>query len=254
MIACPYSDHEAHFLEITLPDVIPLGPGHWKLNASILDDPAYKDIVHNFWKGWQNKRSQYKSPLNWWDIGKTKIRDLTIKYCSEKAKSVKQDRANLMSSIDRLKSELDRGRVSVLPEYQLALQNLKQFDEAEVKAQQIRSRARWVEEGESSSKYFFNLEKRHGQDKYISAISSGDKVLTDISDILDDWVNFYTDLFKADPDIDTDLQDELLTNIKETLDNDSAQSCEGPVTPGECFEALKGMCSNKSPGSDGLTK
>jgi hypothetical protein len=30
------------------------------------------------------------------------------------------------------------------------------------------------------------------------------------------------------------------------------QSCEGPLTPGECWTAISQMANNKSPGSDGL--
>ena len=35
---------------------------------------------------------------------------------------------------------------------------------------QVRSRARWAEEGESSTAYFFRLEKKRATDRYISAL------------------------------------------------------------------------------------
>ena len=34
----------------------------------------------------------------------------------------------------------------------------------------MRARARWIEEGESSSAYFFGLEKKRGADRWVSAV------------------------------------------------------------------------------------
>ena len=38
------------------------------------------------------------------------------------------------------------------------------------------------------------------------------------------------------------------------LSEDDRTSCKGKLTLNECWEALKSMSSNKSPGIDGLTK
>ena len=124
MINCPYSDHEAHFLEFSLPDSTPLGPGHWKFNCSILVEDGYIKLVNDFWSSWQSKKTNYKSILNWWDIGKTKLKNLTIKYCSDRAKALKSKRVRLQSIIDNLKVNIDNGSTSDFLDYKSALFDL----------------------------------------------------------------------------------------------------------------------------------
>ena len=41
IILCPFSDHCAVLLCVTVPDVVPPGPGLWKLNTSILEESDY---------------------------------------------------------------------------------------------------------------------------------------------------------------------------------------------------------------------
>ena len=45
---CPFSDHSAVSLTWSLPDSISRGPGLWKLNCSVLDDPDYVDLMSSF--------------------------------------------------------------------------------------------------------------------------------------------------------------------------------------------------------------
>ena len=47
---------------------------------------------------------------------------------------------------------------------------------------------------------------------------------------------------------------DVFTNIDiHSLCEEEADSCEGLLTEAECWNSLKGMNNNKSPGSDGLT-
>lgn len=116
----------------------------------------------------------------------------------------------------------------------------------------MRSRVKWAEEGETSSRYFLNLEKRRGASDWISAMKSSEGfVLTSIGDICDSWSDFYKSLFTACA-IDPVAQSDLLSNVTLSLTAEQSALCEGHLVLDEVHAALFGMARNKSPGSDGL--
>ena len=116
----------------------------------------------------------------------------------------------------------------------------------------MRARARWIEEGESSSAYFFQLEKKHSVDGWISAIWRDDgTIVSSPDDLCLFFSSFYSSLFTASP-TDASAEDSLLNNIESSLPAGQAELCEGLLTVEECFEALSGMAKRKAPGSDGV--
>ena len=52
----------------------------------------------------------------------------------------------------------------------LSVLELAKFDLEVARGAYVRSRVRWVEEGESSSAFFFRLERKRGVDRRISAL------------------------------------------------------------------------------------
>ena len=58
--------------------------------------------------------------------------------------------------------------------------NIKRLEEKLAEGAKIRSKAAFLEQNEKCSKYFFNLEKKHGQDKLIKAVRDpADRLVTD---------------------------------------------------------------------------
>ena len=90
---------------------------------------------------------------------------------------------------------------------------------------QVRSRARWVEDGETSSAYFFRLEKC-GADRWTSAIKLDDgTIVSSPTNLRAALADFYTSLFSA---IRTDpvIHDSLLCNVSSSLSLGMAALCE----------------------------
>ena len=252
ILVCPYSDHDVCALSFSLPSVVPRGPGYWKLNTSILDEPEYQTLIRSFWTEWKAQETSYNTPQNWWDVGKLKIKSLTIQYCTSRAKRKRSRRAMLTSRANLLKSELDKGRVSVLDEYKSVLGELNNLNFQDARGAQVRSRSRWCEEGETSSAYFLRLEKKRKSDSWVSGVRLPDKsVVSDIHGLLFHWSSFYKNLFTS-VETDPSIQTELLDSLESTLSADEAASCEGPLSLEESFIALQGMAHRKTPGSDGL--
>ena len=48
ILPCPFSDHCALSFSFVLPDSVPMGPGLWKLNLSILEEDEYVSLITDF--------------------------------------------------------------------------------------------------------------------------------------------------------------------------------------------------------------
>ena len=182
--------------------------------------------------------------------GKVSSRVLTIKYCCERSRSRSTHHDLLVRLIDHLKAKVDGESLSCVGPYHSALAELTKFDLEAARGAQVRSRARWVEEGETSSAYFFRLEKTCGADRWISAIKQDDgTIVSSPADLCSSFTAFYTCLFSA-TSTDRAVRSALLGNVTSSLSPDMAALCEGPLTPTECLSAQQGMAKSKAPGLD----
>ena len=198
IVACLLSDHCAVSLFMSFPDVVPPGPGLWKLNTSVLEEEGYVHLISKFWNGWRCQRYLFPSLDKWWEAGKSRIKGLSIRYCCScsSAFSVKTDLLSRLSS--HLKDWVDNGQLSLVETYHSVLHQLAEVDVEVAKGAQVRGCARWIEEGESSSAYFFHLEKKRGADRWISAIRNDDRtIILAPDDLCLSFSSFYSSLFTA---------------------------------------------------------
>jgi len=120
----------------------------------------------------------------------------------------------------------------------------------------IRSRCRWAEEGEKSTKYFCNLEKRTCEKKNIHRILSDDAsvIISDPKTILDRISKFYENLYSQDVVTNqSDKFDDFLNPLDiPQLSEDDKINLETPITKNEIYKTITSMQLNKTPGYDGL--
>jgi len=117
----------------------------------------------------------------------------------------------------------------------------------------IRSRAKWTEEGEKNSSYFFALEKRNYKRKSLSALNINNTLCKDPAQISDFISLFYENLYKSEFQEDrceTFLQQ--VRNYVPIITDDFKTLCDAELTTTELNNALKSMKRNKAPGIDGL--
>lgn len=174
ILPCPFSDHCAVLLSVSVPDTVPPGPGLWKLNTSVLNDDEYVELISDFWLSWCASIHRFPSLAKWWEDGKSRIKGLTIRYCCSRSATQSRNRDLLVRLIEHLKAKVDTGSILCLGPYHSALSELAVLDSRVAKGAQVRSRIRWVEEGETSSAYFLRLEKKRSADRWISALREGD--------------------------------------------------------------------------------
>ena len=125
---CPFSDHDAVFLDFSMPESFPCGPGRWKLNVSILKDPAFFQSVSDFWSRWRLHKSSFSSLQLWWDRGKEHLKSIVVRYCSSAHNERSLSRSVLSALACHLKGRIDDGVVSLMPVYERVLGQLAAFD------------------------------------------------------------------------------------------------------------------------------
>ena len=245
---CPLSDHG--FVEMTFRiNETKTGKGIWKMNLEIVKTEVFQKCFKGFWEYWRTKKKGYSDIGLWWDLGKKRIKELTIKVASDISKQRKQESNRLEKFIyDQQKSGLV-GQTHSLEE---AKRKLKEIVEYKGEGARIRSRVNWHEEGEQSSRYFFNLEKRNAKDKiWNSILDSNGNHKVDIKDILDTQVEFYSQLY-CNGQTSEKEQEIFLNCIDKKLNVDDKEILDERISEHELLLALKKMKNNKTPGPDGI--
>ena len=248
----PFSDHCAVLLSGSFPSLIPPGPGVWKLNISILENDGYFELISSFWRSWKFRKSSFVSIMDWWELGKSKIKGLTVTYCKKRVAAQREKRNLLCNLIEHLKRKIDNGSTSCVDAYKNALVNLGKLDLEAANGARVRSRVQWAEEGETSSKYFLRLEKKNKAERWISALEDEDGIIhSDVDGISHVLSSFYSSLFSSEDTIPS-AQAVLLNNLETSLLPEQSGLCDGPLSLSECHSSLLGMALRKAPGCDGL--
>ena len=110
---------------------------------------------------------------------------------------------------------------------------LELFCEKKVKGIIIRARACWHEQGDKSTKYFLNLEKRNHAKKHMRKLNINGSFITDPFKILSEQRRFYKELYSCrNNNNDSSLKIESFVkdlNIPKLLEEEML-SCEGSIT------------------------
>ena len=159
----------------------------------------------------------------------------TIKILEEQTANIDAtDCQNVWSELEKKRRELE-----TIIEYQ-------------TKGAILRSKSRWYNEGEKNTKYFLNLEKRHCKQGTITQLKVNDKDLIQSDrEILHECKTFYKNLYSSKVQVN-DYPEVFFPPAREVLSEERKQHCEGFLSSKECLEALNGMATEKTPGTDGL--
>ena len=241
----------------------------WKFNNSFLADKDYLDEINCLIK--EIIKEYAVTPYNkdflenistedicltvddqlFLDVLLMKIRAKTISYASYKKKIRLEDEKRLLQEIGNLEKIQNPNILEqeLLKEKQEELTNIRDF---RLRGVLLRSRARWVEDGEKVTSYFCSLEKRNYVNKCISKLTlDNDLEITDKLHIANEIKCFYEKLY-AKKDVTDAAVSDLVNNIPRLSDQE-ANDLEGCLTMDELNYTLKNMKNGKSPGSDGFS-
>lgn len=245
------SDHSCVFLELRFPTSIHRGRGVWKFNVTHLQDPSFIALIRDFWCSWQLQKSSFFSLASWWDAGKARLRRQMQAFSRAKASSSNRALKSLERTLYHLQRRFDKGEdVSSL--IQATKTDLEEAHRLRVQGARIRAQTQWVEEGESSTSYFFRLERNKGQQRLIHSIRTlSGAIVSSWRAIVSAWMQFYVLLYTSQP-LDLVAQQFFLGHLHLKLSQPEQDLCEGLLTTAECKAAVDAMATGKSPGIDGI--
>ena len=118
LLPFPFSDHCGLRLSISVPDIVPLGPGLWKFNILMLEDDGCCQLIREFWADWRSRRSSFPTVMDWGELGKSKIKGITILFCKDLVPKRRCLRGLLSNLAQHVKSKADNWVISCIGPYQ----------------------------------------------------------------------------------------------------------------------------------------
>ena len=189
------------------------GKSFWKLNNSLLQDIEYVNSIKNTIL---NVKKQYMVPVYNVDNLKNistdviqftindqlffetllmEIRGKTISYASYKKRNRDKREETLLKKIE-VNENLISTDPNKLEELERDKKELEEIRRKKMEGIKIRSRVRWIDEGEKMSKYFCGLENRNFVSKTMSTlIKENGEELSEQKDLLKETQTFYENLY-----------------------------------------------------------
>ena len=256
---CRYSyDHvpfnSAHkIMSFKLQDRQAHGPGYWKLNASLLTDRSYTQLVENTARDVTQMLGN--NHPDWWDLFLTCIRSETIPYSQRRHNIATKVRARLCEELQGLESiPLDELSKAQAERYTSLKETLRQHEEREINGHRARTRGiPKYEVREPNIAFFAQLEKRSVQRSVIGELRDTDgSLFSDNYNLRRITYDFYSALYTP-THVDTNVQDTLLRNIDRKLSDAQRVALDATITAKELETAVYQQHDEKSPGLDGIT-
>ena len=213
------TDHSPITLSLKPINNLPRGRSLWKFNNSLLQNDEYlrkmKTAIVETEQ--QLDSEQIKDDQVRWEYLKFKIRDQTIAFSKVLSANKRKEIFSLERKLLSLEKELE------FQESETYINTKKELDNIyDLKAEgiRIRSRCKWYEAGEKSTKFFLNLEKRHAQESFITILYENGELINNNTGIERKMFEFYSNLYQEKSNllpscIDNFLQSIDLPKIKE---------------------------------------
>ena len=257
IVSVPNSDHRGVEIEMVT-DSITRGPSYWKFNDSLLHDAAYAKKINEKIEWCESNLTNFPDQLKW-DYCKIQIKELSIAYSKHKAARQRDDLKRLRVHLENLQKNASSNAsnevvINEIKDTKLALDIYSLHD---AKGAQTRSRVKWIEDGETNTKFFLNLEKMNNKKNTMRAlINSEGKLCTNKEDIMQIQVNYYKRLYSEKFKLNDRMAqyESFCKNLSiPQLGEEQKELCEGMITDDEASYALSCMKNGSAPGSDGLT-
>ena len=249
----PCPDHKAVIMCLQCDDK-KRSSGYWKLNTSVLKEERYRESVRNII---QNTIAEYMHQVNksmTWELVKIRIKEFSIRYCCLRTKK----ELNKIRMLEERISVIDQALQSqnhneeIVNERKSLKEQLDALFLDLVIGAQIRSKVKFVEQGEKSTSYFLAVENHRQNNNNIKALTVNDITYSSDCDILKIASNYYAELFSSKNPNKDNVNDYLENVNLPPLKPESQDLCEGLISLPECENAVNWMKLNNSPGVDGL--
>lgn len=249
---CIFSDHDSVDLELELQNVFSHGPGIWRLNLDLLDDENFCIMISGIISKHAQLRETFPSIHEWWDFLKDFVKYTAKKYGRDKQRKLNSEKVTATNRLINAKRSLVNGNTSATKLIDELESQIKSINRTQNEGAKIRSRAKFFEEGEKPTRFFFSLESTRAAKNSIRSLYdlNGTEVNTQHEIEHAHW-NFYSKLYSAEQ-IDPQIQNEFMSNVPVSLSDDEKSKCDLPLTLQEITLAIRSLSKGKTPGSNGL--
>ena len=260
------SDHSIVQLKLSFTN-FEIGRGVWKLNNSLLANKEYLSLIKNILK---EEKLKYAIPVykleyiasttsheniqflvdddTFLEMLYLRIRGESIKFASVCKKNLGTKEKNLKDDIEILEKTPFQNQ-ELLDDKKQELEKLR---EHKLRGHLIRSRLKWLDEGEKPTRYFCNLEKRNFTEKTIKKLKlNNGSIQTGQKQILKSIREFYAKLFEKKNH--NECTENYLHTVLEERRNIEQINIGHNLTTIEVSQALKLMKNNKTPRIDGIS-
>ena len=241
------SDHNAVKVKLKMVDEA-RGAGRWKMSKKVIESNLFKETFKQYWTSWKECKDQFANRRVWWSESKENIKEIAMWSACQLRQKENGEVKILESTLSKECNKMNPDQVKVE-----GLRNkLQEINRHKTEGARIRAGVRWFEEGETSSAYFHNLEKKRMGERMWSSIKTKEgNVIEGTANIIERQREFYTYLY-AKTEINRDAADELLTNVDTKLNDEEKEMCDARVQYDEVKQVVKGLRSGCSPGIDGI--
>eukprot|EP00111_Clytia_hemisphaerica_P010113 TCONS_00029571-protein len=244
-----FSDHNPVFLSCKVLNEN-RGPGYWKMNTSILEEPGFQFHLSNVLAEEMYFQPDGDSLPLWWDDLKIRIRQKTLRYSIARIKRFRLREQQLQTTINDLLEiqKPDNASMKALSE---ASEELDHLRGEQGRGASARSGQLLAEVSELPNQYFFACEKARANQRQMKELIIDEELVDDPEEVRANVAVFYEDLF-SEADTDPNEQKFFLEQIGNCFPADKTQAFEAPISQDEVLTVLRQVHRGKSPGRDGI--
>ena len=250
------TDHSAVVIWVNCDGENKHGPGLWKLITSFLESKQnlgkLNQSVDEVVKLVEREKC---NPSYVWE----KVKEAIVRECEQilvdRAQKLNSDIKELHKYLNRIQEQIRSENVSnveceVLHEqFSDYEKNLKSILGNKTEGAQIRSKIKYYELGEKTTKYFYGLERTKYKNKTPRAVLCANNMITrNEKKILAEQQKFYKKLYSSNPEINF-----VFTNKGSVgFSQQEKEELDQEFTFEQFTSAARSMSKNKTPGNDGL--
>ncbi|KAL3675254.1 hypothetical protein R1sor_025202 [Riccia sorocarpa] len=205
---------------------------------------------------WQNDSATVTDPRVRWDLGWRRVKTI-IKEARRDKKQKEISRSDLEKIMLEWMERLERDNsASNRDGFKLAVGMLKAKDDEEARIWRQRSRAKWMSESETPTKYFFSLWKANmKQEEIRGSLQREDGSVTECREqIMQEIGSFYTTLFQDEGESTNDREERrsVLRLINKRVSVEQNEVLVRMPRVEDLDECVANLARDKAPGLDGL--
>ncbi|KAL3689318.1 hypothetical protein R1sor_015627 [Riccia sorocarpa] len=227
---------------------------YFKMSNYLVNKPGVLEVLN---ETWSEHPPFCRSSQKRWELAWGRIKQV-LKHKKDKnqleAREIDDVRREVQDLRRRSETEdLSTDAVEILKSKEAEIRSHKA---REAKLWKTRSKDRWLREGETPSKYFYQkLKAKYAREKITVLETTNGDVLTNHKQILQELEDYYRALYTRGRISQQVIQarTDVLQNLTMRISEADDHVLTGIPTPQEVDEVVDGLSPGKSPGFDGIT-